>query len=164
MILIDKHICYSPEPPAAYTYRRAGHGALLVNDIQAWNFAWLTCPPLDHYLETPPEHAMAKVAVCDLSPFGLAAMTVKKAHQTAIPDLRDMLRLEPGDFYNEMLNGPFTELLIYQTLGPAWIMTMASRIFYSREQTLPERPLTLTRDGGFELKVPIPKFYEKVTR
>lgn len=164
MILINKHICYSPEPPMAYTYRGVGHGQLLYGDLPAWNMAWLTCPPLDYYLETPPEHGMAKVASHEMPEFGLAAMTVKRASYTVYPELPYLLTLDPGDFLRALLDGPFRKLLIYQTIGPDWIATMAKRVIASREVPLPLRPLTLTRDGAFELKVPIPKFYERVPR
>lgn len=164
MILIDKHICYSPEPPMAYTYRGAGHGQLLHDDLQAWNLAWLTCAPLDHYLETPPEHGMAMVAANGLPEFGLAAMTVKRADYTVYPELPYLLSLQPADFLHGLLQGPFRKLLIYQTLGPDWISTIAKRVIRSGEMPLPMRPLTLTSDGGFNLNIPIPKFYERVER
>lgn len=162
MILIDKQICYSPEPPMAYTYRGEGHGRLLHDDILAWNLAWLTCPALDYYLELPPEHGMAMVASNDTSAFGLAAMTVKRAHLTAYPDFPYLLTLLPEDFLNGLLNGPFRKLLIYQTLGPDWIHTVARRVIVSRETPLPMRPLMLTADGGYQLQIPIPKFFERV--
>lgn len=126
MIVVDGLICYSPEPPRAYTRDSEGHG-VWVEDMQQWNLAWLSFPQLDAYVNT--EVSIVEiVATIDSETFGTVVGCAHRNADPAFPGLHAALGMAPREFMAATFSGPWENLPAYHVLGESWVTTIRNRI------------------------------------
>ena len=126
MIFIDGQLCYSPEPPEAYTRGGQGHGLFVKGDIPMWNMVWLSFPKLDHYVND-------KCGLIDIlgviSPehFGYVMTAASEELEGSLPGLRQALTKPPDKFHAFSGTFPWESVVAYRELGEAWVTTMRRR-------------------------------------
>lgn len=135
MIGIDGQICYSPEPPEAYTRSGLGHGLWPKGDIAMWNMMWLSFPELDGYLNEnlTLKHMMDSI---DTRKVGMVMSITEPILEHKLIGLRDSLKKMPQHFLVFADTFPWERMYVYKDLGEEWVTMMRRRANLANSEVL----------------------------
>lgn len=147
MITINGELCYSPQPPEAYSFPPLGHGLMCRGDIQVWNLAFLSYPELDGYLTADDKLAYTRSLPPTLLASVKAALNGENGKRI-FPDLRDALRRAPHLFLEDLWRMKW-ELMPMYLDDPKWVDVIQARAAAIDTDTRIEAVLAVThRDGN----------------
>lgn len=142
MIELDERICYSPQPPEAYSRDGVGHGLWCENKLREWNICWLSFPAVDGWLD-PCMKPMAVVESIDATQWGSVASIGQGTWDKLFPGLSAALRQPPAVFLKHLLDGPYHITAPFKILGDTWIETVQRRVEESQPGVFVAAPVAV---------------------
>lgn|SRR3990167_4072703 len=131
MIPTTRGFIYSPKHFTEYSKDKDGKpdgiGMWMMDDIAAWNLAWLSFPALDLYLDPAVTHdeIMAEIPVPML---GYVTGLVGKDTVKAYPELRTALFAHPSRLKPVLDSIDLLQTLAGKTGGTEWVATIYQRL------------------------------------